>query len=383
MNHVPIIPQTAPTWRESIPQDAPPRPRGRTGRTRVVLDSLRHWVGVGLGVACLAGGYMGWRAWNENPAALAAPVPATPLREIVVRGDGVLDRAWVERTLRIPVGAGLMDLDLEALREKLLRGGQVRQAVITRRMPDVLVVTLEERSPVLRLRARDDEGRDNLLFVARDGFVFSGEGYDRPLMDSLPWLAGVRLTRDREGLGFTPVHGMEIVSELLGTVRVSAPALSRQFQIVSLARYAADGVILVRTPEVAEIAFGLGEGFYPQIARLDYILDELRARGDGIAAPVRSINLAVGGRQVPVAFALADESEPTVSPTPAPAPRVEPAAAPRSSPPAPATAPASAGRVAPTRPTGGTITTTPAATASPAAMDTASTSPQPQAFFRL
>src|SRR5690606_32793158 len=97
VNHVPILPQTAPTWRESIPQDAPPRPRGRTGRTRVVLDSLRYWAGLGLVVACLIGGYMGWRAWSENPGALAAPVPATPLREIVVRSDGVLDRDWVER----------------------------------------------------------------------------------------------------------------------------------------------------------------------------------------------------------------------------------------------------------------------------------------------
>jgi hypothetical protein len=83
---------------------------------------------------------------------------------------------------------------------------------------------------------------------------------------------------------------------------IPPPSLARDFKIVSLARFAGDGIILVRTSEVAEIAFGSAEGFYPQIARLDYILDELRMRTQAGGAPIRSINLAVGGRQVPVAF---------------------------------------------------------------------------------
>jgi hypothetical protein len=43
-----------------------------------------------------------------------------------------------------------------------------------------------------------------------------------------------------------------------------------------------------------------GENFQ-QLARLDYILDELRSRL-GPQQTVRSINLSLGGRQVPVAF---------------------------------------------------------------------------------
>jgi cell division protein FtsQ len=270
-------------------------------------------------------GYIGWRAWKNDPASLASPAPSAPLRHITVRSDGVLDRAWVESTLRVPVGARLMDIDLAASRDLILRGGQVRNAVVARRLPDTLVVTLEERSPVLRLRARESGGAENVLYVARDGFVFQGDNFDDTLVASLPWLAGVTLGRDRSGVGFAPVVGMEAVSDLLGTVRSSAPSLARDFQIVSLARYALDGVILVKTPEVAEIAFGGAEGFYPQIARLDYILSELRTRPDPV--PVRSINLAIGGRQVPVAF------EPPAAPPATPArpaapARVRPAAAP-------------------------------------------------------
>ena len=195
-----------------------------------------------------------------------------------------------------------MNLDLPALQDRLLQSGQVRTAVVARRLPDILVVTLEERSPVLRVRAQGADGRETRLFVARDGFVFTGDNYDEALVDSLPWLAGVNLARDLSGRGFARLDGLAAVADLLGTARSSAPSLARTCQIVSLARFARDGVLLVRTPEVAEIAFGLSEGFYPQIARLDYILDELRVRAPAGGAPVRSINLAVGGRQVPVAF---------------------------------------------------------------------------------
>ncbi len=333
MNHVPIIPQTAPTWRDTVAPEAAPRPRNRTGRRRLVLSALRHWAGVGMVAACLIFGYLGWRVWNDIPAALATPAPSAPLREIVVRGDGVLDRAWVERTLGIGPGVPLMDLEIDVLRDRLLESGQVKVAVVARRFPDVLAVTLEERSPVLRLRAQTSDGVERHLFVARDGSVFIGEGYDDSVVLGLPWLGGVNLTRDLSGRGFSPVPGMDAVSDLLGTARASAPSLAKDFRIVSLARFARDGVILVRTPEVAEIAFGTRDDFYRQIARLDYILDQIRAKPG--AAPVKSINLAVGGRQVPVAFeAPSKEPKPATSgasgasarparpasPAPAPAP---------------------------------------------------------------
>jgi cell division protein FtsQ len=329
VNHVPIIPQTAPTWRDSVAQDAPPRPRGRTGRTRLALDTLRHWLGLVALAASLVFGYMGWRAWRENPAALAAPASGEPVREIVVRSDGVLDRAWVETALDIAPGSPLMQLDLPALRERLLRHGQVANAVVARRLPDALVVTLEERSPVLRLRGLDAQGAEEMLYVARDGSVFPGSNYDEQLIATLPWLAGVNLLRDRAGTGFVKLDGMEAVADLLSTVRSSAPAIARDFQVVSLARFAADGVLLVRTPEVAEIAFGTGEGYRLQIARLDYILDELRARGPD-AARIRSINLAVGGRQIPVAFEAPENPAPSAPrraapAAPAPQPVREPA----------------------------------------------------------
>ena len=104
---------------------------------------------------------------------------------------------------------------------------------------------------MLRLRGLGAQGNEEMLYVARDGAVFPGRNYDEPLVATLPWLAGVNLQRDRAGSGFVRLDGMEAVSELLGTARSSAPALARDFQVVSLARFAADGVLLVRTPRRA------------------------------------------------------------------------------------------------------------------------------------
>lgn len=301
MNPVPLLPQTAPTWREAIAPAAAPRPRNRTGRRRILLSSVRHGIGVGLVLASLVFGYIAWRAWHNNPAALAAPAPAaSPLREIVVRSDGVLDRAWVERVLDVRPGVPLLSLDLVALRDRLVQSGQVRVAVVARRFPDVLTVTLEERSPVLRVHAGGHADADRNLFIARDGFVFPGENYAPAAITALPLLEGITLERDLSGRGFSLVPGMGAVSDLLGTARSSAPALAQTFQTVSLARYARDGVVVVRTAEVNEIAFGTRDDFYRQLARLDYILDEIRAKPGALA--IRSINLAVGARQVPVAF---------------------------------------------------------------------------------
>lgn len=292
---------TTGTWRD-IPQVAAPRPSTRTGRRRLIMSAVRFWTVTGLVVASLLAGYIGLRTCRDNPAGLAGPAKSVPLREIIARTDGVLDLAWVKRTLAIEKGAGLMTLDLPALQERLLASGQVHTAVVSRRLPDVLTVVMEERSPVLRVLGQEENGVRAALFVARDGAVFSGEGYEEVLTSGLPLLEGVALTPDASGRGFTRIDGLVAVSDLLGTARSAAPAIARSFHTVSLTRFARDRLIIVRTPEVAEIFFGAHaeHGFFQQLARLDYILDELR--GQPSPQPIRSINLSLGGRQVPVAF---------------------------------------------------------------------------------
>ena len=237
--------------------------------------------------------------WETDRAAFADTVNSEPVRDISVITDGTLPKKWVEQTLALPKGATLMALDLPALRNRLAAQGQVRLAVVTRRFPDILVVTLQERFPVARVQALDGQGLAKQLFVAMDGTVYDGTNYDQKMVSLLPWLDGIRLIR--RGTGYAPIIGMAEVAKLLSTAQTEAPHLYRTWLIVSLAKLAERDEITVKARDVAEIVFSRKEDPYRQIAELDYVLE--RARQQLPEAGLRSINLALAG-QVPVKFDL-------------------------------------------------------------------------------
>jgi hypothetical protein len=289
------------SWRD-IPQPVKPRAMSRGGRWRFTLALAR---GISV-VAFLAA--LGWGGWTvvaalqENPRLMPAAAKAVPILPPELRTDGVLTSAWLGRTLALPRGASLMSLDLEKLRTRLLGEGQVLTANLTRRFPDRLVVDITERTPVARVMA-DWGGQPRELLVARDGIVFAGEGHDRAMLETLPWLDGLKISR--RGEQFLPIEGIEAVSELLATARLEAEHLYRSWRVVSLARLAADRVIEVRTIEgvtivfAAEAASASGtlrrQGFFRQLVRLDYLWDNV-AHVPGTRARV---DLSLG-REVPV-----------------------------------------------------------------------------------
>jgi hypothetical protein len=304
MSRTATVTSSVRTWRD-IPQEIAPRAMSRVGRKRLTYRTVRSIAATVTVVAIGAGAFEIWRTWSETPQLLAAPVDSQPVKTVTVQSDGVLNQAWVERTLALPRGVGLMELDLYSLRTRLMASGQVASAVLTREFPDTLKVVLAERSPVVRLKAQLGAESPRDFLVARDGTVFLGEGFSSDMVDTLPWLAGVRLVR--EGSGFLPLAGMDRVSELLATAISNTPRLYAGWRIVSLERMNTDGEILVQSAEVGEIVFGLREDFFSQIARLDLILERTAPGRD---QPLRSVNLAVGPSQVPVAFGIA------VGPTP-------------------------------------------------------------------
>ncbi len=283
-------------WRD-IPQEIQPRRMSSVGRRRMAWAVGRSLVLVAAVLAAAWGGWEIWRTLQADPQRLIASSENRPVEQILLQTNGVLDDEWLQGTLGLEADATLMELDLFALRSRLTASGQVRTAVLVREFPATLRVTLEERSPVVRLKARLDGPDARVFLVARDGTVFNGHGFERRLLRSLPWLGGVRLRR--AGEGFEPLPGIAQLAELLATARDSMPDRYATWRVVSLEKVSSDGQILVQTTEVPEIIFGLREDFYSQIARLDLILDETQRR---VTSPVRSINLAVGASQVPVAL---------------------------------------------------------------------------------
>jgi cell division protein FtsQ len=291
------ISSPARSWRD-IPQTIAPRAMSSTGRKRMIFANTKAIAALLIGCVSLWGGYEIFQTWETNPAKIKAPVKSAPVKNISLRGQNlVLDQPWVVRTLALPKNADLMELDLYALRERLLASGQVRAAELTRKFPDTLLVSIEERSPVARINARFGDGNPEEFLVARDGVVYRGACYKEDVTKSLPYLAGVALKRSNGKL--QPIEGMETVADLLNTARTNVPGLYHNWSIIDLQKLGSDGQITVQSGDAGAVTFGTREDFYKQIARLDYIIDQSKLVPTPV--PLKSINLAVG-EQVPVSF---------------------------------------------------------------------------------
>jgi len=306
------ISSSARSWRD-IPQTIAPRAMSSTGRKRMIFANTKAIAALLIGCVSVWGGYEIFQTWQTNPAKIKAPVKSAPVKNIAVRGQNlVVDQPWVVRTLALPKNADLMELDLYALRERLLASGQVRAAELTRKFPDTLVVSIEERSPVARINARFGEGNPEEFLVARDGVVYQGACYKEEVTKSLPYLAGVALKRNNGKL--QPIQGMDTVADLLTTARSNVPGLYRNWSIIDLQKLGSDGQIVVNSADAGSVTFGTREDFYKQIARLDYIIDQSKLAPTPM--PLKTVNLAVG-EQVPVSFQMPTTSAPDSNAHPA------------------------------------------------------------------
>jgi len=271
----------------------------RGGRWRRALEAARTAFVVMLLVALAGGACLIAGALQENPATMPAAARAAPMRAPELASNGPLHgrHEWLARRLALPRNATLMELDLWALRERILADGQVLTATLTRKFPDRLLVAITERAPVARVMA-EIVGQRQQLLVARDGVVFAGAGYEARLVDSLPWLGGVAISR--RGEAFSPIAGMDVVSDLLATARLNADHLYRTWKIVALDRLQSDREIVVRThePHHVTIVFGAPGDYLPQIAKLDHIWEQKLVHLAGTGQRAR-IDLSLG-RQVPV-----------------------------------------------------------------------------------
>lgn len=282
------------SWRE-IRQEVQPRAMSRKGRRRQQLG----WFKAGLLFTSMAlaawGIYEIVYAWETDRTAVTTAVHSDPVRGLEpFVTDGVLTKEWVDGVLHLPRNSSLMSLDLVALRNRLLSYGQVRGVVLTRNFPDKLGVTLQERTPVARVQAADASGHPQQLLVAKDGVVYEGINCDLQMLGTLSFLDGIKLMRSASG--FRPIEGMDVVSDLLATAQLQAPHLYRGWQVVSLARLADAGEIVVRSQEIPAIVFSRREDYFRQLSRLDYVMDAMKRLPE---PAIKTVNLALGS-QVPL-----------------------------------------------------------------------------------
>jgi cell division protein FtsQ len=111
--------------------------------------------------------------------------------KVQVRGLNRMDEAPIYNAALMEVDRSMLALDIEALRQKLLKFGWVADARISRRLPDTLVVDIVERTPVA---VWQHDGKLHLVDV--DGVTL--EAVDERAMPDLPLVVGPdanRMTR--------------------------------------------------------------------------------------------------------------------------------------------------------------------------------------------
>lgn len=273
----------------------------RGGKWRVTWSFLRACIASLIVMGALWATWEVAQALQEDPRKMPAGAKTVAVKNFDLKTDGVLDARWLERTLALPKSISLPELDLQVLRVRLLASGQVNAAKLDKDYPETLKISLFERSPVTRVKAAL-RGEQITLLVARDGTVYEGVGYNPAMIETLPWLDGVKLAL--EGDRWTPLANMALVAELLSQAQINTPDLYKTWQVVSLARLEKYNEIEVRTKPGTTVVFAAHGDFFQQLAKLDYQWEQFA----GLPTPPVRVDLSLG-RDVAVAF------QPVVAPT--------------------------------------------------------------------
>ena len=139
-----------------------PRPLRRDARSLWMARIKRRGprlaavvLALGLPVTAWATGWAErqWEAIGEQLVAASAGL-GLEVKDIVVIGRGETDTTSIMRSLAVSHGDPIFRLDPSAAREALIGLPWIRSAVVTRRLPDRVIVEIEERRP-LALWQRD------------------------------------------------------------------------------------------------------------------------------------------------------------------------------------------------------------------------------------
>ncbi|MEO1092772.1 MAG: FtsQ-type POTRA domain-containing protein [Pseudomonadota bacterium] len=108
----------------------------------------RAWVRNALLVAVLAVSWPWWPAAIEQAQGALQTATGLVLTDVELHGAVELDITQVKDVLQLEPGMPLLDLDVHAARAKLEEHGWVERATVRRRLPDRLVIEIEEHRPL-------------------------------------------------------------------------------------------------------------------------------------------------------------------------------------------------------------------------------------------
>jgi cell division protein FtsQ len=224
--------------------------------------------------------------------------PRFAIAQIVVDNDGVLTPQQVVQLAGVNVGQNLFSLDLDQVRQNLEMLPLIRHVEVRRVLPQRLVIRVNERIAVARLRVPTRQLADATFLIDRNGVVMKpvkladGTILQPQTPGALPTLTGVRLADVRVGRAVDSEQIYRAL-DLLDKLEQAVAGSMLEVESIDLSRVRQ---LVLTTRQRTVVKFDV-EDFQQQLRRLSAILAWAQQR----QRFVQSVDLTVN-RGVPVTF---------------------------------------------------------------------------------
>jgi cell division septal protein FtsQ len=180
------------------------------------------------------------------------------LRDIEIVGDPkLLQREFIESLAKEHAKDGVLLADLDKIREELQKKGIVKSVEITRMLPDMLRITIEEREPLALARRGDSRAESDVVCVDKEGAMFGDQSLCKS-KSGMPLINGLEESGD--GATARNQERLAIYQKLLSDLDGAEPRLSSRVEEVYFDKALGVGVIIEAPGREGAIAVFLGEG---------------------------------------------------------------------------------------------------------------------------
>lgn len=175
--------------------------------------------------------------FEKNVTPKQLPRNTLPLRSLRFSSDGTITGRWLAKALAIKKNVLLSEIDVFALKKRLLEFSQIRDACIEKQFPNSISIKVNERHPLLKFVIKNN-GREELLFVdSQDGSIFMAACMPKSLILATPYTE-LKLEKSKKSpLGIRGVEGIKAVEHLIKTLRIEYPEIYGQIRKFSLKKY--------------------------------------------------------------------------------------------------------------------------------------------------
>lgn len=205
-------------------------------------------------------------AWGARRYLMTSP--RFSLEQVVMSGQKTRTKDALLARANVKMGQNVLSIDLDGAKNKMLGDPYVKSATLARRLPDTILVDIEERVPAAMVALGDA-----LLLVTRDGDAFKrvevGDPTDLPVITGLaPELADT----DREGFADKIRRALDVaVDYQQSTLATKMPLQEIHFE-------AGTGISLGVGSPVTSLVLG-GPPFRRKLEQASRVALELERRG--------------------------------------------------------------------------------------------------------